>query len=392
MLDFSSDYYKYENILARALSRVPNNVDKRQGSIIYDALAPACAEQAQAYIEMNNIMVQTYVLTAKGVYLRYRVAEANIVPKDAIAAVRIGIFNDANSNPFSVPPNSRFSTPAGSDSVVFKVTGPCLDSATGNPVPGKYLLQAETAGIIGNNYIGAIIPITYIENLASAVLSDVVVTGEPEEDDDSLLARYLEAISSRPFGGNIADYRKWILEIAGVGAVQIYPVWAGGGTVKCSIITTSYEAAAQDLVATVQAAIDPLTNPTDTAGSASGFGTAPIGHAVTITTPTELTINIATTLTLANGYTLAQVQGAINTAVEAYFLSVRKAWGTARNPLLNNYVVDIFLSRIIAAMVSVQGVINVNNLALNGQAADLQLTETAQVQQLPVLGVITLGT
>lgn len=390
MLDFSR--YTYESILARALSRVSGTLDKRQGSIIFDALSPACAELAQAYIEMQNIMIQTYVLTAKGVYLEYRVAEANIFKKDAIAAVRVGIFNDANSNPFSVPINSRFSTPAGVDSVVFKVTGHCLDSTTGNAIPGKYLLQAETAGTIGNNYIGAIIPITYIENLASAVLSDVIVTGEPEEDDGSLLARYLEAISSRPFGGNIADYRKRILEINGVGAVQIYPVWNGGGTVKCSIITTSYEAASQDLIATVQAAIDPITNPTDTAGSASGLGTAPIGHAVTIATPTELTVNIAATLTLANGYTLAQVQPSINTVIDAYFLTVRKAWGTALNPALNNYVVYIFLSQIISAMVSVPGVINVNSVKINGQNADLQLTQTALIQQLPALGVITLGT
>jgi uncharacterized phage protein gp47/JayE len=390
MLDFTT--YTYENILADALARVPNTVDKRQGSIVFDALAPACAELAQAYIEMNNIMVQTYVLTAKGIYLDYRVAEANILRKDAIEAVRIGIFNDANSNPFTVPITSRFSTPAGSDSVVFAVTSAYIDPTTGNAVPGKYLLTAETAGIIGNDYIGALIPITYIQDLASAVLADVIVTGEPAEEDDALLARYLEAINSKPFGGNIADYRKWILEIDGVGDVQVYPVWNGGGTVKCSIITTSYEAASQDLVDTVQAAIDPLTNPTDTAGGDYGLGTAPIGHQVTITTPTDVSINIAATLTLANGYTLQQIQAPINTIVAAYFLTVRKAWGTVQNPALNNYVVYIFLSQVIAAMVSVPGVINVNSVTLNGIAADLELTQTAQVQQLPALGVITLET
>ena len=34
----------YEVILQRMLNRVPNNMDKREGSIIYDALAPAEVE------------------------------------------------------------------------------------------------------------------------------------------------------------------------------------------------------------------------------------------------------------------------------------------------------------------------------------------------------------
>ena len=38
----------YENILNRVLSRVDNSIDKREGSVIYSAVAPVCAELAQA--------------------------------------------------------------------------------------------------------------------------------------------------------------------------------------------------------------------------------------------------------------------------------------------------------------------------------------------------------
>ena len=34
----------YEDILQRMLDRVPDSMDKREGSIIYDALAPAAVE------------------------------------------------------------------------------------------------------------------------------------------------------------------------------------------------------------------------------------------------------------------------------------------------------------------------------------------------------------
>ena len=37
----------YEEILQRMLGRVPNTIDKREGSLIYTALAPAAAELIQ---------------------------------------------------------------------------------------------------------------------------------------------------------------------------------------------------------------------------------------------------------------------------------------------------------------------------------------------------------
>ena len=34
----------YEKIMERMLARIPNNLDKREGSVIWDALAPAAME------------------------------------------------------------------------------------------------------------------------------------------------------------------------------------------------------------------------------------------------------------------------------------------------------------------------------------------------------------
>ena len=48
-----SDNNTFENILKRMLDKVPDILDKRQGSIIYDALAPAAAELAQCYISLD---------------------------------------------------------------------------------------------------------------------------------------------------------------------------------------------------------------------------------------------------------------------------------------------------------------------------------------------------
>ena len=42
----------FENVMDRCLARVSASVDKREGSIVYDAIAPAAAELAILYIEL----------------------------------------------------------------------------------------------------------------------------------------------------------------------------------------------------------------------------------------------------------------------------------------------------------------------------------------------------
>ena len=54
MIGRYSDQMTFEFILDRMLDRVPDTVDKREGSIIYDALAPAAAELAKTYMELED--------------------------------------------------------------------------------------------------------------------------------------------------------------------------------------------------------------------------------------------------------------------------------------------------------------------------------------------------
>ena len=52
------------NILNRALDKVPTDVDKRQGSIIYDSLAPVCAELTQVYIALDWVLKEGFADTS----------------------------------------------------------------------------------------------------------------------------------------------------------------------------------------------------------------------------------------------------------------------------------------------------------------------------------------
>lgn len=46
----------FEKLLKDMLDRVPSTLDKREGSVLYNALAPSAIELQNAYIEMDNIL------------------------------------------------------------------------------------------------------------------------------------------------------------------------------------------------------------------------------------------------------------------------------------------------------------------------------------------------
>lgn len=369
MIDFTGQ--TYANILAAMLVRVPNTFDKRDGSFMQTALAPAAYALEEYYMALNLVQGSGFVQTATGESLDNLAVIAGLTRYPASPAVRLGVFNVA------VPIGARFSTIGGADSINFVVT-----AATSNPL--QFQLTAETAGTIGNGYTGPILPITFVEGLTSSEITDILVPGDEPETDEAFRERLISALNERPFGGNIASYREAIMAIDGVGAVQVYPTWNGGGTVKCSILGSDYNPASSTLVSNVQNEIDPPPG-------GSGLGKAPIGAQVTIVAPSAVTVNVSAAVTLAPGFTLDQVKPLITAAVSDYLLAVRKDWGTPVSETEVSYSSDVYVSRVLAAMLTVSGVINSANVKLNGSAADLNLTESGTTQEVPVMGTVTLS-
>ena len=56
----------YETLMERKLDMVDDRRDKRQGSLIYDALAPNAAETAVFYAELELLQDRTFADTAGG--------------------------------------------------------------------------------------------------------------------------------------------------------------------------------------------------------------------------------------------------------------------------------------------------------------------------------------
>lgn len=375
--------YTYEYILTEALSKVPDNVDKREGSIIRDALSPCCYEAAKHILYLADIIEQTYIETANGLWLDGRVIEGGITRDPATYAKKLGIFKTQLDEPCQISIGQSFSTVG--DTILNYTAVQVYVNEDGDVVPGSYIMQCNTVGSVGNSYIGRIVPNDYIEKLASAEITTLLYPGEEEESDDSLRERFLANLMKTAFGGNIAQYRQWAKEIPGIGGVQVYPVWAGGGTVKLSIIDTDYNSCSSEFCQTILEKFDPENSGGETG---LGLGIAPIGHKVTVSTPLPRTINVSGKITLLPGYKLETLLPQIKLALEEYLLSLRQAWENSDDE--NNYSVIVYLGRINFAILNVKGVSSAYELQLNGTDTDIRLTETSSLQEIPVLGTVSL--
>lgn len=353
------EHMTYESVLQRMLARVSNTIDKREGSVIYDALAPAAAELAQMYIELDINYNLSFADTASGEYLTRKAAEFGVNRSAATVAIRQGTFYRGSSVLMDIPLGSRFS-----------IEGQTF-TATERISTGVYKLRCGETGRIGNEQFGALLPIDYIANLTIAELGNVLVPGEDEETDEALRQRLYAAVNEPAFGGNIADYKNKINAIPGVGATKVYPAWNGGGTVKCTVIASDWSVPSSSLVDEVQTLVDPTVN------SGLGIGVAPIGHTVTIAGVTSQIINIETTLTLANGITPAQVQAEIEVAIESYLLDLRKDW-------VNQQQLVVRIAQIDARLLTVTSVDDVMDTKINGAAANLTLT----ADEIPLMGTV----
>ena len=342
----------YENILNDMLSRVPSNVDKREGSIIYDALAPAALKLAEMYFQLRNYVDLFFADTAVGEFLERRTAELGINRRPATKAMR----KIVTTGPVDV------GTRWGLEDTTYVIMEKITDT--------EYKAECEQLGSIGNAYSGTLDNIDNISGV-TAEITDILIPGEDEETDESLRQRYFESLVSQAYGGNILDYKEKVSALPGVGGVKVEPVWNGGGTVKLIIIDSEYNKPSDTLINEIQTAVDPEQN------QGEGYGIAPIGHVVTVVGVDEVEIDVESEITLQTGYTWEDVKPAVEAAINDYFKELLSEWVES-----NSLVIRI--SQIEVRILDVAGILDVQNTKLNGQQQNIEIGP----YEIPVLGEV----
>lgn len=332
----------FESIRYEMLNEVTNGVDKRDNSVIWDAISPAALKIAEFYTYLDVYLNLTFADTTSGDYLTRKASELGVIRKLATKAVRKATFKDGQGTLIDVPIGSRFSLNEFSFVVTERVT------------LGEFKLTAEVAGVLGNLGTGDLIPVEPVNGLGVATMTDVLVAGTDEESDADLYARYLIRTRKQPTSGNAYHYEQWALEVPGVGGAKVIPVWAGPNTVKVVLVGLDKKPVLPLIVTNTAAYIESVR---------------PIGATVTVVSSVELPITVTATLTLAPGAELLNVQAQFKAALEDYLKSVAFVTNQLTNePELIRY------TRIANLLLDIPPIIDFTNLLVNGGTANIQPT------------------
>lgn len=329
----------YENILQGMLNRVTDDIDKREGSVIYDALAPAAYFLADQYFQLGNFIDLVLPDTALGEYLDRTVSAYGITRKPATAAVRKMITSGA----------VEIGTRWGINSLVYMVNKALTET--------EYAVICETNGTIGNQYSGEMQALSAVSGI-TATLGDIITAGTDEENDDAMRARFYEKVRLPATSGNAYHYQQWALEVPGVGAAKVIPLGDGPGTVTI-LVVDSNKAVSSTLPEKVAEYIETVR---------------PIGATVSVLSPDTLEINIVANVQLDGSESLEEVKQVFKTELTDFLKNLTFSAKRVSYAKVGNVLLDV------------PGVSDFDTFTINGAIGNISVGD----RQVPVVGTISL--
>ena len=233
-------------------------------------------------------------------------------------------------------------------------------------VGDTFAVSAVEPGSAGNAAAGTVIamPVT-IQGIGGIVNDEDFTGGYDEESDEELRARYYEVLQRPANGGNVYQYEQWAKAVEGVGRVFVYPTPRGPNTVDVTLVDSNGNPADSDLIAEVQAMLDPNHN-------GDGMGEAPIGAVCTVGPAATKAVDFDVAVSQEPG--IGDTGDAIR---EALAVLIRKT-ALEGGPLKAIAAADA---------VMVEGVTDIIWLRMNGGTWAVRFDEG----EIPVLGEVTVS-
>ena len=348
-----------DEIHTQMLDSMPGDIDKSQGQHPYNYTRPTAMIASELCQQtLPEIIKLIFPMYAYGEWLDYHAQMRGISRRPATASsgsLQLTVTKNTN-----IPAGSQFSTASvdGQPSVVFETT------------QGKYNLPEGTVeipvkctqtGIVGNVIAGTVIfKLSQLSGVTAVTNPEAITGGTEEEDDDSLRARIvsLDQSQSVSYVGSVADYKRWSLEVPGVGGVTVIPAQDDSGLVTLVITDSNGDPANEEICQNVY---DYIMSPADpelrlTAPNVKLSGIPP--------TITEL--SISATVEVGTGSSLEAIKSTFIQEVQSY-LDTARSDGEVR------------YTQIGKILAGVPGVYDYDALTLNSGATNISITNT----QLP---------
>ncbi|MYL45063.1 baseplate J family protein [Virgibacillus halodenitrificans] len=351
-------------IMQRMLDALPSDIDKSEGSYIWDSLMPVAIELSKIIEWGREILTRGMLTETYGPYLDMKALESGISRKEASYSEGQVTFTGESGT--VIPEGTRVATPSDnvSPSIEFETTNQVSVQVNGQVTAAIRAIEPGPEGNVEPGNITIILP--GIEGVSSVTNLTKTEGGYDEESDDSLLRRVLEDSQKNEGDGNIDDYIAWSKQISGVGNVLVEPHWNGINTVRVVVLDQNGNAASEDLIRDVQMHLDPEKK-------GIGEGKAPVGAKVTVNTATIIAVT-ATIPNLVNepGYTMEQAKTNGETALRNYLKNINPG-GVIR------------VREAAAEIINAPGVLDTGDILLNGSRNNIPLSTT----ELGDLGSVT---
>ena len=171
--------------------------------------------------------------------------------------------------------------------------------------------------------------------------------------------RYYFKVREPVTSGNIYHYKKWAMEVEGVGGVKVFPLWNGNGTVKIVVVNSDIGEADATLLKRVRDYLEEVR---------------PIGATVTVNSAVGKAITLSGKVKISKNVKFDEIETEIKSNIKEYFRKVG---------FKQDYVSYAQIGNII---LNVQGVVDYDNLLLNNKSINVQLT----AEEIPKLSTVTL--
>lgn len=342
----------FEKTMSRMLDTISDDFDKRETSIIYQAVAMVVPELMLLQSDIELMEDEAFPDSCNYNSLVRFSGLRNIHPRQATRGVVIAEFSK------DIEIGTRFNCEERNYEVLEKID------------TNKYKLIAEETGHIES--IGDLTPINDMPDLRTAKITSVYLDGREEESLESLRKRYMESLDYQAFGGNRADYIEKVTSVDGVGACKVFrrpkATSSEVGKITIVIVDTTYKNASRELIKNVASILTPTED-------GEGAGLAPIGHKITVVGAEKQTVNVKTRITIERD--IDNITRDLTKAIEEYLHELRTGFGSDEATVVR-------ISAIENKILGIKGVIDVSNTTINGVEKNL----TIEDKSIPVMGEV----
>lgn len=354
-----------ENLKKEVLEAIDpaTGVSSMAGSYADGTVGPLCQAVAAFYKTLPGVISMLFVDESSGIFL-------DLVGRDYFNLTRLPGTKAACGVTFTgtpgamIPAGTVFLTAAG---LQFRLQSAVSIGAAGTAA-GK--LEAAEVGAAYNIAPGSLVNTwVSIPGLTSYTNSQAE-GGTDAESDAGLYLRIVEARQKPRTSGNGWDYRAWAMEVAGVGSAKVVELPEGPGTVGVTVVDSALEPAGSDILAAVEANI---------------AAKRPVGPSVAVDAPAAVSITVAASVSVT-GTTAGAVQAIFRERMAEYAADlIQTKYGQIYYSPESDGPYTLVYNRVLALLLSIEGVENFSSLTVNGGESDI----TLQAGQVPVVGEVS---